>query len=352
MSLNGYSYVHGNPVNWTDPSGEICLLALVIGGAIIGFISGGSYDAFANQGFGRQGANDIFNRSLDGSRDLFNREQFLVYGTSGAVIGIITVIHPAGTGATTNVAGSALSGNYQNLSDSEIMLRLTADTAIGGVGGYVWNAGVSRIPLQSGRAFFQRAAIAGTVNTGQGIITRSADNLWFEGDNDIFSVSNIGTDFMWGAGASAGWDWYSSRSTSSGMLRFGARSRNQPIVRMTNRNYFGVHSVNPSYRGLNIGNYQSTPIFSSISFLLSTNFLPPVSSLVRNSNGSSVGNNFPQITLQDTENMGLLPPNTAGFSLIEALEVQNVIVCDAEGPIVYRQQPDMTWIMQIGCETP
>jgi RHS repeat-associated protein len=35
MSLNGYSYVHGNPVNWTDPSGEFpWLIPLAIVGAI------------------------------------------------------------------------------------------------------------------------------------------------------------------------------------------------------------------------------------------------------------------------------------------------------------------------------
>gem|GEM_PF-3901722 len=37
MSINGYSYVHGNPVNWTDPDGKF---PTIFGGAFIGAIAG------------------------------------------------------------------------------------------------------------------------------------------------------------------------------------------------------------------------------------------------------------------------------------------------------------------------
>ncbi|MEP7286598.1 MAG: RHS repeat-associated core domain-containing protein [Chloroflexota bacterium] len=43
MARNGYSYVEGNPSNWTDPSGEfIWLLALVAAEAAVGAIIGGN----------------------------------------------------------------------------------------------------------------------------------------------------------------------------------------------------------------------------------------------------------------------------------------------------------------------
>jgi RHS repeat-associated protein len=56
MSRNGYSYVHGNPTNWTDPSGKL-IGALLIGGAILGGVISGAWNLFVEQGFGLNGHN-------------------------------------------------------------------------------------------------------------------------------------------------------------------------------------------------------------------------------------------------------------------------------------------------------
>ena len=53
MSMNGYGYAHGNPVNWTDPSGEFPFLLLAVGagiGAAIGAAIGVRLWDLANAG--------------------------------------------------------------------------------------------------------------------------------------------------------------------------------------------------------------------------------------------------------------------------------------------------------------
>jgi RHS repeat-associated protein len=70
MSINGYSYVHGNPTNWTDPSGEI--LPVLIGATLIGGVAMWAWNTFVEQGYGVGGYNsggrtelsDVFSHAL------------------------------------------------------------------------------------------------------------------------------------------------------------------------------------------------------------------------------------------------------------------------------------------------
>jgi RHS repeat-associated protein len=57
ISQNGYAYVHANPVNLTDPSGKI--VPLIIGGLIIGAVTGVTWDVMVEQGKG--GVENILN---------------------------------------------------------------------------------------------------------------------------------------------------------------------------------------------------------------------------------------------------------------------------------------------------
>lgn len=55
MSRNGYSYVHGNPVNLTDPSGMF--VPILFGASVIAGVAIGAWDMFVTQGYGRGGHN-------------------------------------------------------------------------------------------------------------------------------------------------------------------------------------------------------------------------------------------------------------------------------------------------------
>jgi RHS repeat-associated protein len=61
MSLNGYSYVHGNPVNLTDPSGEIIpfIVAVAVGVPVLVGVIGAAWNLFVEQGRGVGGANQF-----------------------------------------------------------------------------------------------------------------------------------------------------------------------------------------------------------------------------------------------------------------------------------------------------
>lgn len=59
ISQNGYAYVHDNPVNLTDPSGEVVPLVvvggLIVSGIVIGTVTGITWDVRVEQGKGGVG---------------------------------------------------------------------------------------------------------------------------------------------------------------------------------------------------------------------------------------------------------------------------------------------------------
>ncbi len=94
MSLNGYSYVHNNPVNWTDPSGEFLPVIAVIGLGILGGAVGG-----ALLGGGIEAGSQLLNNGFDlGCLDMDSVGRAALEGAAlGALAG--------GVGAAVGAAG-------------------------------------------------------------------------------------------------------------------------------------------------------------------------------------------------------------------------------------------------------
>ncbi|MCP4995663.1 MAG: RHS repeat-associated core domain-containing protein, partial [Gammaproteobacteria bacterium] len=91
-SQNGYSYSHNNPVNYTDPTGEI--VPIIIGGIIIGVITGITWDVMINQGASSGGFDQLVN-GFDSElwhnlQCQVNWQQAEFYGATGGIIGGIS----------------------------------------------------------------------------------------------------------------------------------------------------------------------------------------------------------------------------------------------------------------------
>ena len=92
---HGYSYSHNNPVNFTDPTGEIpFLIPVIVGGAIIGGVTGVTWDVMVEQGKG--GIANLYN-ILNGNFDFFSDhycdvdwQEALFFGKAGSAIGAVS----------------------------------------------------------------------------------------------------------------------------------------------------------------------------------------------------------------------------------------------------------------------
>ncbi|GAB5426430.1 MAG: hypothetical protein Crog4KO_35770 [Crocinitomicaceae bacterium] len=112
MSMNGYAYVHGNPINLTDPSGEFAgILAMIAAIAFAGGGINGAWEFSVNQGFGGvgpwAGENSIFTNGIDNLKCL-ELEPLLEatgYGAASAVAGGVAGLV---TGALAMALGGAL----------------------------------------------------------------------------------------------------------------------------------------------------------------------------------------------------------------------------------------------------
>lgn len=83
MSMNGYSYVEGNPVNWTDPSGMI--LPVLLTGAAAGFLIGGGLELASQVYSNVKDCGMSLGEALDD--DNIDLGEIAYYATKGAVLG-------------------------------------------------------------------------------------------------------------------------------------------------------------------------------------------------------------------------------------------------------------------------
>jgi RHS repeat-associated protein len=221
MSLNGYSYVHGNPVNWTDPSGEI--LPILIGGILIGAVTGWAWNVFVEQGYGGGGENS---RGISGWDALFRANEIFEYGLrcanqeealgraiQGAFIAAPTAVAaklaflPAVVGAGTNFLVGLASGNYSGEGGTErAALDIYIGFVFGGIGGgflnrhtlYVSRSVSAGGVTRSGFASFQRimrqglsrAIGYGVINATQGISRRVIGNSVLNEDSDVTTIAD------------------------------------------------------------------------------------------------------------------------------------------------------------------
>jgi len=128
-SMNGYGYVGGNPVNHTDMSGKCIdpitfMVCAVVGGAIIGAITGAAYDVFANQGVGLGGKNQ-------GNLGTVNWKETAGIGAVGAGIGTVTAASSLFIG--TQVSGLVSVGAQQGL--TSLAFTQAAQAAMWNIGG-------------------------------------------------------------------------------------------------------------------------------------------------------------------------------------------------------------------------
>ncbi len=92
-SMNGYGYVHGNPVNWTDPSGQFVFLPVLFGAVAIGGVTAAAWNIFVEQGIGLGGSNQFQFGCIDWKQALgragFGAEIGLNIGVGYGIAGLV-----------------------------------------------------------------------------------------------------------------------------------------------------------------------------------------------------------------------------------------------------------------------
>jgi RHS repeat-associated protein len=110
-SQHGYSYVHNNPVNLTDPSGEfVPLLPLIVGGFVIGVVTGVTWDVMVNQGKG--GLDNLHNILNPHYYCDVNWGQTAFTGAGGGLIGVVAAPAMGMASAAATGAYNAVPGAY------------------------------------------------------------------------------------------------------------------------------------------------------------------------------------------------------------------------------------------------
>jgi hypothetical protein len=210
--MHGYSYAHNNPANWSDPTGEcIVLCTALLVGAIAGILTYG-YQTYENTQEGMSFWDAVYYENHDwemtakisvGAAALagtgaWGISALTAEGTSLTVGSI--VFSPIISGATTNIAGNALTGAYDRPFEDAVF-KMGTDAIIGGVGGHV----LGKIGALKDVAIWQRGVYIGGVNATQGTVNRITDHS-LHGDEEALDqiIEKTLFDFGLGFGVSVG----------------------------------------------------------------------------------------------------------------------------------------------------
>jgi RHS repeat-associated protein len=190
--MNLYAYVGNDPMNNTDPSGEIAILAPVLIGAAVGAIAGGLVEAgtqFADA-MDNGGAQDGFNLAKIGSAALSGgalgagvaavATVAVATGASAAVVTGVTVVAGAAVGGVTGAGGAMLA----NAVDGDPTTK-----ALDGVGGAAFTGALSGAVGGGAGVGFAKVASGAASLGGVGKLSGAGAGLVEAGSNALAAVA-------------------------------------------------------------------------------------------------------------------------------------------------------------------